>query len=161
MDFQRTDLEEDGFKGFINISYLKENGCGDIPKKKGVYVVVRESSNDVCFIEESIGGRYKGRNPTVSISELEANWVDGAYVTYIGRTGKTLRSRINLCIEFGKGEEVRHWGGRYIWQLKDSDELLIAWKPLDDEEPEDVKISLIDEFIKQYGKLLFARLKKR
>ena len=52
MNFQRRDLEENGFEGFIDISHLKENGCGDIPKDMGVYVVIRESLDDVCFLKE-------------------------------------------------------------------------------------------------------------
>ncbi|MBW8002734.1 MAG: hypothetical protein FVQ80_12050 [Planctomycetes bacterium] len=165
MDFRRAGLEEYGFEGFVGISYLKENGCGDIPKEMGVYVVIRESSDNVCFLEESIGGHFKGKNPTVSISELEDNWIDGAYVINIGKAGgtdikATLFSRINQYIKFGKGKNIGHRGGRYIWQLKDSDELLIAWKPLDDEEPEDVESELINDFRKQYGERPFANLQK-
>jgi hypothetical protein len=165
MDFQRTGLEEYGFEGFIDISYFKENGCGDIPKDMGVYVVIRESLNDVCFLKESIGGHFKGKNPTVSIAELEDNWIDGTYVVNIGKAGgtginATLHSRINQYIKFGKGKNIGHRGGRYIWQLKGSDELLIAWKPLVDKEPDEVETELINDFRKQYGKRPFANLQK-
>lgn len=165
MAFQRKDLEEYGFRGFVTISYLKENGCREIPKQIGVYVVVRKSSEKVGFLEESIGGYFKDKNPTVSISELEDNWVEGASVINIGKAGGTgikanLFSRIDQYIKFGKGKNVSHRGGRYIWQLKDSDELLIAWKTLTDEEPEVVEAALIDEFRNQYGKRPFANLQK-
>ena len=165
MNFQKTDLEEYGFKGFLKISYLKENGCRDIPEEMGVYIVARESSDKVCFLEESIGGHFKGKNPTVSISKLQDNWIDGAYVINIGKAGgtgikATLFSRIDQYIKFGDGKNIGHRGGRYIWQLEDSDELLIAWKSLDNEEPEVVETELINDFRKQYGKRPFANLQK-
>jgi hypothetical protein len=28
----------------------------------------------------------------------------------------------------GRGELAGHWGGRYIWQLSDSADLIAAWK---------------------------------
>ena len=129
----------------------------------GVYVVVGGCSKNVAFLEESIGGHFKSKNPTVSISELEDNWVDDAYVINIGKAGgagikATLFSRIGQYMKFGKGKNIGHRGGRYIWQLRDSDDLLIAWKTLKDEEPKVVESALIDEFRNQYGKRPFANL---
>lgn len=156
-------LMANGFKGFVTLSYLKIKGYSDIPMHKGVYVILRDSKDDPIFLEASIGGHFKGKDPSVSISELKANWTDST-VIYIGRaggseSGATLKSRIIQYIEFGKGREIGHWGGRYIWQLKDSDQLLVAWKEIP-EAPEEVETELIDQFRMEHGKRPFANLKK-
>jgi len=165
VEFQEIDLRGHGFEGFVKISYLKANGCDVIPKEKGVYIVAKEDSEAIDYLERSIGGHFKGKDPTVSISELKANWVDGAYVIYIGKAGgaesnATLLSRIDQLIEFGKGKDIGHSGGRYIWQLKDADELVLAWKRLPSNDPEQEETELIRDFRNQYGKRPFANLQK-
>jgi hypothetical protein len=165
MNFQKADLKEYGFDGFVTISYLKARGCNMIPRDKGVYVVVKEDSRPADFLKVSIGGHFKDQDPTVEISELQTKWVDGASVVYIGKAGgiksnATLFSRIGQFIKFGEGKKIGHWGGRYIWQLKDSDKLVLAWKSLSDKDPETEETNLIAEFRNQYGKRPFANLLK-
>jgi hypothetical protein len=62
---------------------------------------------------------------------LHAKWVPGAHTVYLGK-GDKLQSRLKTYARFGAGEPVAHWGGRYIWQLADADELLVAWRALGD-----------------------------
>jgi hypothetical protein len=158
MNFCRNDLEDYGFAEFVRISNLKQKGCGGIPKERGLYVVVRDDSQPVVYLERSIGGHHKGKDPTVSISELESSWVDGASVLYIGQTTRTLHARIGEFIEFGKGRPVGHAGGRYIWQLRNSDQLAVAWKSLPDTNPQREEARLIEQFKHRYGKRPFANL---
>ena len=165
MNFQKAGLKEYGFDGFVTISYLKVSGCNVIPREKGVYVVAKEDSEPVDFLKTSVGGHFKDQDPTVEISELQAKWVDDAYVVYIGKAGgiesrATLFSRIDQFIKFGKGKKIGHWGGRYVWQLKDADKLVLAWKSLSDKNPKTEETNLIEEFRNQYGKRPFANLQK-
>jgi len=166
MEFERGDLEQYGFRGFSKVSHVKSMGCEEIPERKGVYVVVRQNSHSSPdFLAKSIGGHFKGEDPTVARDELKENWVENAYVLYIGKAGgstlkATLFSRIKQYIDFGKGKNVGHKGGRFIWQLTDSDDLMIAWRPLTTEEPSDVETELISEFRQKYGNRPFANLVK-
>lgn len=163
MTFDRNSLENAGFQGFIPISKLKTSGTSIIPACIGVYVIVRESTASHEFRSESIGGHFKGRNPTMDVSKLGVKWVDNSYVLYIGKAGKsgskaTLRSRLDQYIKFGKGDPIGHWGGRFIWQLSDCDNLLVAWKPLVNEEPREVEKQMIAKFLTVYGKKPFANI---
>ena len=66
----------------------------------------------------------------MSITELSDNWVNNANVVYIGMTTSTLYKRLSDYLDFGQGKDVGHWGGRYIWQSRDHEELLVCWKEM-------------------------------
>ena len=158
-----NNLSSEGFAGFIKITDLIKNNCSDVPLKKGIYLVVRNTMQMPKFLAESIGGHFKQRNPTVAICTLENNWVDNSIVLYIGKAGggsssATLKSRLRQYMRFGCGEPVGHWGGRYIWQLTDHRELLICWKIVDDSEPRDIEKDLIKQFVSIFNKRPFANL---
>lgn len=149
------------FKGFVSISHLQKD-ASIIPKEKGIYMVLDPNQKNI-FLKVGSGGFFKGKNPNVSIDELEKNWVDNAFVLYIGKAGAsnssaTLYSRLKQYLNFGKGKNVGHWGGRYIWQMANSDELVICWLPLDRTEPRDAEKLFIKLFVQEYGKRPFANL---
>lgn len=165
MEFKTVkELKEAGFKGFVEISSLMINK-DVIPDEKGVYMVLYEGAGNPDFICPGTGGAFKGKNPNVTMEELAANWVDNTCVVYIGKAGgmtssSTLKKRIGQYLAFGKGKPVGHWGGRYIWQLKESCKLKICWKVLYDEEPSIVESDLIRQFAMQHrGCRPFANLR--
>lgn len=125
----------------MSIADLKKpSGCSVIPNEMGVYVIVRESTVPPVFLERSIGGYFKGKDPTLPVDELRRNWISNMHVIYIGKAGglssaATLRSRLKQYMDFGCGKPIGHQGGRMIWQLADSDELIVGWKPLSGVEP--------------------------
>ena len=51
----------------------------------GVYVVLRMSSDPPAFSDVNTAGHFKGKDPTVLTPLLEAAWVPGAVVLYIGK----------------------------------------------------------------------------
>jgi hypothetical protein len=128
--FGRSDLEDAGFTGWRTWSQLRANDLHDVPDGPAAYVVYRSSASDPSFLAENPGGRFKGQDPTVPIETLQANWVSGARVIYIGKADRA-RRRLTQYARFGAGEPVGHWGGRLIWQLADSPELLVAWHAID------------------------------
>jgi hypothetical protein len=154
-DFAPPNLEAQGFNGWVTFGDLAELLASGVPSDGGIYVVVREGGAAATYLDANPGGRFKGRDPSVSLSDLEANWVDGAEVIYIGKADN-LRRRLREFMRFGTGAPIGHWGGRLIWQLADSGELLAAWKETPDQVPKEVESELIAAFRAAYGKPPFA-----
>ena len=167
------DLKKAGFKGFMPVWMLKSSGifsddtiANNELDRPGVYMVVKAGDSEPIFVPEGSGGHFKGRNPNVSVDELRAHWVKDTCVVYIGKAGggaskATLRKRIGQYIRFGSGEPVGHWGGRYIWQLDDADNLLFCWRAAKESEgAEELESEFIATFKAQNGGFRpFANLK--
>jgi len=165
MSNERKILQAQGFEGFISMGELMNGARMQIPAQMGVYVVLRENQSAPQFLTEGTGGFFKGKNPNVSIAELKENWIDGTSIIYIGKAGgdgssATLNKRLEQYLRFGKGANVGHWGGRYIWQLADSKDLVVCWKTLTTGSPREVEHQMIAEFKANHaGNRPFANLK--
>ena len=139
-----------------------------IPAAPGIYKVVSASGFEPQFSAESSAIHFKGKDPSVDVSVLENNWVkstDPTQALYIGKAGglnqrATLRQRIKAYINFGNGRKAAHWGGRYIWQLKNVDDLYIKWETCGaEEESATLERNELVAFKNHYGKLPFANLR--
>lgn len=165
MSKDRKMLKALGFEGFKSMGELMAGEKSQIPAQMGVYVVLRESDSEPQFLEEGTGGFFKRKNPNVSISELQSNWVEKTSIVYIGKAGGTsssvtLNKRLGQYLRFGQGANVGHWGGRYIWQLQDSRDLIVCWKRLYSEEPREVEQQMIEDFKASHsGRRPFANLR--
>ncbi len=157
------DIRHGGFKGFFAISALQTSQCREVPDVPGVYFILRLNRTPPEFLSEGTGGHFKGNNPTVPVKCLESRWVENALVLYIGKAGPgraTLKSRLKTYVQFGQRKRVAHWGGRYIWQLHHSHDLLLCWKATADTLPRTEERRLIQEFQAVYGEPPFANLKR-
>lgn len=134
-------------------------------------MVLRAITDAPTFLARSSGGRFKGKDPTVSVEKLKRKWVDRTVVLYVGKaggthrtTGKrinaTLRSRLQDYLAFGAGSPIGHWGGRYIWQLDRAEELLVCWRLTPDEEPATFERHLIDRAYSSFGRYPFANCRR-
>lgn len=159
--FTRAALEAVGFRGFVTIDDLRKGRIDDVPREPGVYVVMRDKDDPPTFLQESPAGWFKRKNPTADIPTLKAAWVPRAHTLYIGMTSQRdgLRARLKDLIDFGAGQAVGHWGGRYLWQVAGSSDFVVAWResspgvnPLDEEK------ELLRRFRETYGRLPFANL---
>lgn len=151
--FTRAQLTANGFSGWVTFATLRSTDpCPDVG---GVYVVARVDTTAPNFLTKSCGGWFKDRDPSVSLGELQSNWVEGADIVYIGKAN-SIRRRLREFAKFGEGRKIGHWGGRLIWQLEESSRLLVAWKPTPDIDPLTYEAQLLAEFRAEYGKPPFA-----
>lgn len=170
MNFENiATIKEDGFKGFYKIKNLKVNNIS-IPCERGVYMVLLTDEEQPTFLSIGSGGYFKKKNPNVPLEILNSKWVENAKVLYIGQAGgirkgkwsnSTLCQRINDYITFGCGEDVAHYGGRFIWQIKNNQSLLMCWKTLPNKtiDPSSEEKKYLIQFKNEYSKLPFANLK--
>lgn len=152
-------LDLSGFTGWVRFAALPD---ADVPTGPGVYVVVRPTDDPPRFLDVSPAGHFKGKDPTVPVAELEARWVPGTRVVYIGKANvgasgrRGLRKRLDEYRRFGAGEYVGHSGGRRIWQLADHADLLVGWRVTDDADAAPTETAMIAAFRARYGVRPFA-----
>lgn len=160
MKTEQIDLS--GFTGWVPFAALP---TADVPTGPGVYVVVRRSDDPPKFLDASPAGRYKGKDPTVPVAELQALWVSDTRVVYIGKANlgssgrRGLRKRLDEFRRFGAGEPVAHSGGRRIWQLADHDALLVGWRVTPDADAGPIETRMIAQFRLHHGALPFANMR--
>ena len=157
MTFNDIDeIKNAGFTGFKKVSELFLNSSL-IPDNKGVYLVLNIDNKPGDFLVIGTGGHFKGRNPNVSLDELKSNWIDNTKVVYIGKA-TSLKSRLRQYLSFGQGKNIGHYGGRLIWQIKYSKDLVVCWKTLETDVPREFESDLIKLFVSSFGRRPFANL---
>lgn len=156
-------LRANGFEGFLTADTLRRDWTA-VPALPGVYCVVTPDAFAPVFRPAGTGGHFKGADPNVSVATLSARWVPASRMLYVGKAGagakgrRGLRRRLREYADFGSGRPVGHWGGRYVWQLRDSAGLLFAWKVCT-EDPRAVEAGLLRSFHHTHGTLPFANLR--
>ena len=160
----RSEIQKQGFQGFITVSKLWSDNSS-IPKQRGVYLVINPAYDNPQFLSTGVGGFFKGKDPNVPIEELQKNTIENSQVIYIGKAGSpegkaTLNSRLVQYLKFGQKKNVGHWGGRYIWQLKNYNDLIFCWKTTPMSDPRIIEKDMIEDFIEQFGSMPYANLKR-
>lgn len=154
--FNKEELLFNGFFGFKTIQELSTSKSL-IPKQNGVYLILN-LEKEIKFLEKGTGGYFKGKDPNVELDVLQKKWVDDTNVVYIGKA-TDLQKRLNQYFRFGNGKNVGHYGGRYIWQLENSKNLMVCWKALEEESREAEK-ELSNLFMSKFNKLPFANINR-
>ena len=149
------EIKKAGFTGFKKMGDLFLDSS-TLPDSNGVYLILNIDNRAGEFLTVGSGGHFKGKNPNVSLEELKSNWVNNTKVVYIGKA-TSLKSRLRQYFGFGQGKNIGHYGGRLIWQLKYSKELVVCWKSLTTD-PREFEADLIQQFVKTFGCRPFANL---
>ena len=164
LDFTDESLRNAGFDGFTTFAALLDDRLESVPSQAGAYVVIRASGASPRFLDTSCGGHFKGRDPAVSRQTLVEKWIDDCAVIYIGKADRSsprrsLRRRLHEYARFGRGDPIGHWGGRFIWQLADSNDLLVAWRVArEGQTGADAEAELVAMFKRRFGRLPFANI---
>lgn len=157
LDFNDYDkIKEIGFIGFKKMSEMFVDSS-ILPKSQGVYLILNPDYKSPEFLTVGTCGHFKGKNPNLSIAELESNWVDNSKVIYIGKA-TSLKERLGDYLKFGQGRNIGHYGGRLIWQLKNSRDLIVCWKVIETETARDFEKRLIQLFKTKFSVRPFANL---
>lgn len=107
------EIRHRGFEGFQTIGRLKQTDCRDVPEDDGVYLVIRTAATPPSFLKRSIGGRFKGADPTVDMKVLESKWVAGTPQRRKSRAGKNDKSAEKIAeiheIWQGRTRRTQRW----------------------------------------------------
>lgn len=161
MQVDKRALREGGFAGFRTFADVEINR---IPQAPGIFAVLQPEGFQVQLLARSTAGVFKKKDPSLSADKLAAEWVDGAEVLYVGKAGpgskgnRGLRRQIQEFLDFGNGKPPGHWDGRLIWQLANTDSLLLAWKELPAGGLNQAEAKYHADFRETYGRLPFANL---
>ena len=162
MSFTRGGMAGQGFEGFLAISHLRRSRLAEVPLGAGVYLVMCSTASRPAFLATSAGGWFKGKDPTVPVSVLEARWIKPAEVLYIGKAndrderpqrpapadGATARLRL--------GQASRPPGRPLSVAGPELDAFLLAWRTTDDPTAEENR--LLAAFFEIYGAYPFANI---
>lgn len=158
IDTFKRELYERGFRGFKSVEKLWQGRFNSVPAPPGVYLTFWPFKSRAAFLLASPAFCMNGNDPTVDVDILENRWERGCPTLYIGK-GSNLKRRLFEFVAFGKGFPVRHWGGRYVWQLARSRDLIICWMETPEADPRVVEMELINQYEEEFGHLPFANLR--
>lgn len=150
-----------GFTGFVRVPTLRAQRLHGLPERPGVYAILWPSRDRPDFLRASPAGWFKGRDPTLPVEELARAWVPGTPVLYVGKAGGAgvrsgMRTRLRTYLAHGAGRRAGHWGGRAVWQIEASEQLLVAWRVETCREPREVERELLAAFEQRFGRRPFA-----
>lgn len=150
------------FEGFESLEHYEKN-LHEISAERGLYVIIMQEGSPIEFTEKSCAGIFGQRKPDVAIELLKEQWVSDTLILFIGQAGRkmkscTIRKKIKKLISYGRGKKEAHFQGRYIWQIRNPFNLLLAWTVFDFDKEIPTTYELLDNFFKRHNKAPFANL---
>jgi hypothetical protein len=147
ISWDRAGLEDVGFLGFVPLFDLD---AARLPLRRGVYAVLRQS----VVVPEFLAENPIVKKKRYSIETLTRKWLVDTPIVYIGKADPVdgLFGRLGA---FGR-RSPSHSGGRAIWQLADTADLIVAWIETPDQTAESVEKTYLRAFHATYDQLPFA-----
>ena len=147
------------FENYCLIESLNENHCTEIPKKKGLYIVIKPVEIAAVFCKETVAiSEFKGKSMLYDVGKLEEKFNNSDQeILYIGRA-KNLYTRIKQLIDYGYNGKKNHRGERVLWQMKNHDKFKLGF--LQCENPIFEKKNFLQEYCQEYHVLPVANWRK-
>jgi hypothetical protein len=147
--------------GIESIRALRKSDLSGVPETPGVYMVGRPYNVSMRLLKRSPAGHFKGRDPSLPVSELRQRLRANDITLYIGKASgrsarSTLRARLRRYLRHGEGHRAAHWGGRAIWQIASSASLWVAWFPTSSRGARQLERELLADFKKLFAAYPFA-----
>jgi hypothetical protein len=146
-----------------SLGELRRTRYADIPNSPGIYLIINASCSAPRFLVKSTGGWFKRKDPSYSPDIVLKSWIEGAHVVYVGmtRARNGLRGRLCQYFDFDSGKNIGHRGGRLLWHLEDSGDLLVRWRTCSAAEADPAETAAITQFKAIYdGRRPFANRNK-
>jgi hypothetical protein len=145
--WNRLELERVGFVGFVPLIGMDRT---QLPRRHGVYVVVHQLDQEPEFLDSNVIDKWPPYQP----AHLRERWLTDVPVVYIGKAeGKVgLHRRVGA---FSR-QATNHSGGRSLWQLEKSEDLLVAWLETPGESALAVEQQYLQAFKAEHGSYPFA-----
>ena len=145
--WNRLELERVGFVGFVPLIGMDRT---QLPRRHGVYVVVHQLDQEPEFLDSNVIDKW----PPYQSAHLRERWLTDAPVVYIGKA----EGKVGLHLRVGafSRQATNHSGGRSLWQLEKSQDLLVAWLETPGESALAVEQRYLQAFKAEYGSYPFA-----
>lgn len=133
----------------VTVNELCCNHCSSIPDAPGIYWILAPEGMPILFHERA----YHSKAQIYPLEKLHNKFENCTEhkTLYIGKAeGKHgLRQRLKQYMDYGQGKGNIHRGGRAIWQIENSDFLLVAYEVC--EHPSTQEHQLLREYLEQNG----------
>ena len=153
--WDRPGLEAVGFEGFLPFQALP---TVSLPREPGIYAVLRLASTEPTLLAVNPAKKQRGMDPAYAIEKLQAKWVPGSTIVYIGKAKP--KNGLHARLTQYRKKAANHWGGRAIWQLADAAELLVAWVETPGHDPELIEKRYIRAFEALHERFPFANWRR-
>ncbi len=133
----------------------------DIHNGPGVYIIYLENATQPSFTERLNNPNLKKFASCEWLLEKwqRTNSTNETDIVYIGK-GECLKDRIRALIRFGHGKMNKHFGGEWLWQIKNLEDLKLLTSSCPLYKEGGYERWLIDIFLTDHNELPLCNRKK-